>query len=639
MCGIAGILLLDHDARVAPDALAAMAAVQEHRGPDDQGLWIDAAGRVGLSHRRLSIVDLSPAGHQPMADAEGQVRVVFNGEIYNFPALRDWLEGKGYRFRSHCDTEVLLHLYRECGDAMVERLDGDFAFGLWDEPRQHLLLARDRMGVKPLYYVHLPGGFAFASELKALFRSGLLGPELDPESLYHYLTFLMVPPPRTLFRGADKLPAAGMLTLDLAGAAPRVQRHLYWEPLPGRVAVGPADLDDQLEELFRRSVAKRLMSDVPVGVLFSGGVDSTLNAAAFGEIVAPDRVRTYTVGMAGDGGYQDESDWARQQAAHLGTEHHEVHITEDDLLGVSLEMARHHDEPLSDPASVPLYFVARLARETGTIVLQAGEGADELFCGYDDYRRWIERHRRFWMPLSRLPRFAGRAGFEMLRHSRHPLRRKMADVLLRRSRGQELFLSSAVGFYENEKRGVLSPEFRRAHRALDSFDLVAPLHRRFEQACPEGSLLQRMIFIELQQRLPELLLMRIDKMTMATSVEARVPFLDRDLVDFALSVPDAYKLRDGILKEPLKRLASRSVARDRVYRPKRGFTAPIQQWFRTGLGREMRQILADDRHELGAFFDLAELERRLDGPLSTINQAFQLWIVFNFALWRRSMLP
>ena len=638
MCGIAGILSFDAAKPVDRAALRAMAAVQQHRGPDDEGLWLRQDARVGLSHRRLSIVDLSAAGHQPMADSSGEVHVVFNGEIYNFRALRTWLESRGHAFRSECDTEILVHLYRECGDAMVERLDGDFAFGIWDDRRQRLFLARDRIGVKPLYFVQRPEGLAFASEIKALFVSGLIAPELDDESLFHFLTFLMVPPPSTLFRGVAKLPAAGTLSVELGGTSPQVRRGIYWEPLPGRVEVDTDDLDGQLEELFRRSVEKRLMSDVPVGVLFSGGVDSILNAATFGDLIAPRRVRTYTVGMTGAEGYQDESDWARRQAARLGTEHHEVRMTEDDLLDVSHDLARHHDEPLSDPVCIPLYFVSKLARETGTIVLQAGEGADELFCGYDDYRRWIERYERYWRPLSHLPRAVGLAGSHLLRHSRHPIRRKMADALLRRGRGQELFLSSAVGFYEMEKRAVLSRAFHHAHRGLDSFDLVAPLHRRFDEACPNGSFLQRMTYIELRQRLPELLLMRIDKMTLATSVEARVPFLDRDLVDFGLSVPDAFKLRDGICKEPIKRLAARYVGGEAVYRPKSGFTAPIQQWLRKRIGGEMREMLATDRAELEPYFDIAELRRRLDRPFTTVNQAFQLWLVFQFALWRRSVL-
>ncbi len=638
MCGIGGIVSLGPGRPVERHALAAMAAAQRHRGPDDEGLWLRPDRRVGLSHRRLSIVDLTAAGHQPMADPKERVRVVFNGEIYNFRELRSWLRARGRRFVSDCDTEVLVHLYLECGEAMLERLDGDFAFGLWDENRQRLLLARDRIGVKPLYYLQRPDCFAFASEIEALLASGLHTAELDEESLYQFLTFLMVPPPKTLFRGVAKLPAAGWLSLEVGDGAVRQRSGRYWEPLPRPIGLDGPDLDERFAELFQRSVEKRLMSDVPVGVLFSGGVDSTLNAAAFGELTAPERVRTYTVGISPAAGYEDESGWAREQAARLGTVHHEVRIDEDDLLEASLALARHHDEPLSDPVCIPLHRVAQLARSTGTIVLQAGEGADELFCGYDDYRNWMDRYRRFWLPLSRLPRSVGRIGHGLLRRSPNPLHRKMADALLRMARGQEFFISSAVGFYESEKRAVLSPPFRGAHADLDSFDLVAPLHRRFDEACPEGSFLQRMTYIELQQRLPELLLMRIDKMTMAASVEARVPFLDRDLVDFALSVPDAFKIRDGIPKEPLKRLAAHAVDREHVYRPKRGFTAPIQHWLRHRLGDEMRRLLEEDRAELEPYFDLREVRRRLDAPMPTINQAFQLWVILQFALWRRSFL-
>jgi asparagine synthase (glutamine-hydrolysing) len=395
-------------------------------------------------------------------------------------------------------------------------------------------------------------------------------------------------------------------------------------------------VDERFEEVFRAAVAKRLMGDVPVGVLFSGGVDSTLNALAFSDLIAPGRVQTYTVGMSGAPGFEDECASARAQARRVGADHHEVRISADDLLEVAVPAASLQDEPLADPVCIPLYFVSKLARDTGTIVLQAGEGADELFCGYDDYRRWMNRHERFWRPVSHLPRAFGRLGSSLLARSRNPLRRKMAEALARHARDQEFFVSSAVGFYENDKRSVLAPDLARRLADLDSYALVEPLYRRIDEQCPDATFLQRMTFIELQHRLPELLLMRVDKMTMAHGVEARVPFLDRDVIDFALSLPDAAKLDHGITKAPLKRLAARSVGRENAYLPKRGFVAPIQGWFRGRLGESLREVLEEDRHELDQFFDRGEVRRRVDGPLDTVNQAFQLWVVFSFIQWRRA---
>lgn len=638
MCGICGIVALDPSPGFFRPILDAMVAALEHRGPDDGGSWVSDDRRVALGNRRLSIVDLGPAGHQPMANADGSVRVTFNGEIYNFAQLRGELEAKGYRFRSRCDTEVLVHLYDELGGAMVERLDGDFSFAIWDARRGRLLLARDRAGVHPLYYAELGRGFVFASEIKSLIHHPEVGREIDEASLYHYLTYLVAPPPRTLLAGVRKLPAAGVLTLELGESSLTMQTGRHWEPFPGPMEVDTNDLDGQLQELFDRSVEKRLMSDVPVGVLFSGGIDSSLNALSFQQRIEPERVRTYTVGMRDGSGAEDEAATAREVAALLGTEHHEVTIDENDLIATARALAAQQDEPVSDPVAVPLYFVTRLARETGTIVLHAGEGADELFCGYDGYRRFLRWEERLWRPLSRLPGFVSHLGFRALRGSRVPRQRKIADVLRRRALDQELFLSAAVAYYEHEKASILARGFRERLAGIDSFDVVAPLYRRLAEHHPNATMLQRMTYVELQLRLPELLLMRMDKMSMANSVEARVPFLDRDLVDFALSVPESFKLRGGVSKEPLKRMLAAHLGRERAYRPKRGFGVPIRSWFQTRLGEDLRRLLQEDRSEAERFFDVARVIARLDRGPRTVNEAFQLWVIYNLLNWRRGLI-
>lgn len=614
------------------DLLRAMADSLRHRGPDGEGFWLSDDRRVGLAHRRLAIVDLSATARQPMANKDGSVQVALNGEIYNFRELRAELEGRGYRFRSQSDTEVLVHLYDEVGDAIIERLDGDFAFGLWDDRRKRLLLARDRAGVKPLYYAEVDGQFLFASEIKALLRHAAVPREIDEESLYHYLTYLVVPAPRTLLRGVFKLPAAGVLTLDLDRGW---KTRRYWEPLPGRASLDRRDLDGQFEATFNHSVGKRLMGDVPVGVLFSGGVDSILNAACFQQLVSPKAVRTYHVAMSGAPPHADEREWARTVATKLGTEHHEVTISEGDLLAAAQTLAGQQDEPLADPVCVPLYFVTKLAKDSGTTVLHAGEGADEIFCGYENYLRFLRGESWFWRPLRRLPRFVSWLGFQTLRHTRG---RKVADVLRRRALGQELFMSGAVAYYEDQKAAILARDFRARHPGLDSFHIVGDLYRRIEQESPGASLLQKMTFIELQLRLPELLLMRADKMAMAHGVEVRVPFLDRDLLEFALSVDESFKLRDGVAKEPVKRLAARYVGREAVYRPKTGFGAPIREWFHSGLGSHMAILLEEERAEVEEHFAVSELRRRLVRGPRTVNEAFQLWVIYNLLSWRRAIL-
>jgi asparagine synthase (glutamine-hydrolysing) len=616
--------------------LTAVTDQLRHRGPDGAGTWISSDGTAGLAHRRLAILDLSEAGRQPMGNRDGRIQVTFNGEIYNYRELRRELAGKGYRFRSQTDTEVLVHLYEEVGLKMIDRLDGDFAFGLWDDRRKRLLLARDRAGTKPLYYTRLGDRFLFASEIKALLAYPDVRREIDEESLYHYLTYMVVPPPHTLFQGIMKLPAAGLLVLDVDDDKFRIRIDRYWEPLPQPSRVADADLDERFRDLFARSVEKRLMSDVPVGVLFSGGVDSTLNAASFGRAIAPDRVRTFTVGVTGTRVFHDESDFAAEMARRLGTEHHQVRISERDLLASVQTIARQQDEPLADPVCVPLYFVTRLARQTGTIVLHAGEGADEIFYGYDKYQRFLRFHQRYWQPLSRVPSLLKRPLFALMRQARGTKWRKIADSVRRSACGQQFLLSSSVAYYETEKQRVLSRDFRHRWGNIDSFDVVKADYQRLADTRPDATFLQKLTYLELQLRLPELLLMRVDKMAMLNAVEVRVPFLDRDLIDFALSVPDSFKLRGGMGKEPVKRLAAESVPRELVYRRKSGFGAPILDWFRSRLGPVMRDQLHADRGVLANWFDVDELEQRVVGQPRTWNDAFQLWVVYNFMQWRRS---
>lgn len=637
MCGILGIINIENRAPVDPQLLERMAATMTHRGPDGAGVWVQPDGQCGLAHRRLSIVDLSEAGHQPMSTPDEKIWVTFNGEIYNYPELRKDMEARGHRFRSNSDTEVILYLYREYGERFFEYLDGDFGIGLWDCEQQRLILTRDRAGVKPVYYAHVDGRFIFASEMKALLKYPGINKDIDPASFYHYLSFLVVPPVQTLVSGIAKLEAASTLTLSPSrGYQPVLEK--YWLPLP-KVESGRSfeDLDAELAELFSASVKKRLMADVPVGVLFSGGVDSTLNLCSFGELIAPERVKTFTVGMDNAGDFHDDSAIAREMAARLGSEHHEVRISEADLLSAAEKLAHLQDEPVSDPVAVPLYFVTKMAKERGVTVLQAGEGADELFCGYGNYRRFLNHHQKLWQPLSKLPRWASGLGASALSLSGSPRHRKIRDVLARRAKGQELFMSSAVAYYELEKQPILSPGLRDAMAGADSFDVIAPYYERIRRECPDASFLQQMTFIELQLRLPELLLMRADKMSMANSLEIRVPFLDRDLMDFAMRVPDAYKLRDGISKEPIKRLAAKYVSRDDIYRPKTGFGVPIQEWFKGELGDSLMDLLGADTAGSAELFDRNAIHHHLKQGPRTVNEAFQLWVIYNMLVWQRGI--
>ncbi len=642
MCGICGIIHLSPDlGPVDGRVLDRMVDTMSHRGPDGRGTYYSEDGRVSLGHRRLAIVDLSERGAQPMANEDGTVWVTFNGEIYNFPELRQSLERSGHVFRSNTDTEVLVHLYEERGESMLDALDGDFAFALWDVRRSTLLLARDPVGVKPLYFAERDGTFLFASEIKALLAHPLVKARMSPEGFYHYLTYLVVPAPHTMFEGVQKLRAGEALQIGVAG---HIRRWRYWTPAPRPARNGDHNLDEELQSLFRASVKKRLMSDVPVGLLFSGGVDSTLNSLAFRDLVAPAPVSTYNVAMQGPR-FADEGAWAAYVAEVFGLNHARVDLTEDDFLQVIEDVAWHLDEPLADPVTVAQWYVTRLARQRGMTVLHAGEGADELFCGYDVTRRFLRHNRWLWQPLCRLPRFVGALGYSALRGLQSPRGMKIADVLRRRGLGQRFYMAEAIGFYEHEKGRLLTSRFLQEMQGCDSFLQVEPVYRELAAEAPDATFIDQITYVELTTRLPELLLMRTDKMGMANSIEVRVPFLDKALVEFALAAPLAWKLRDGVSKEPLKRMVSdwtsrvlppgpTSEAKSLYYRPKSGFGAPIQDWFTSALGRDLGRRLLAARETWEPFVNVQAILDELSAGPATENRSYQLWALYTAVVWR-----
>jgi asparagine synthase (glutamine-hydrolysing) len=603
-----------------------------HRGPDDAGLWANERSDVVLAHRRLSIIDLSPAGRAPMGNEDGTVQVTFNGEIYNHLDLREDLERRGHVFRSHCDTEVLVHLYEEFGAAMVDRLVGMFAFAIWDARAQELLLARDRLGIKPLYWVDHGGRFGFASEIKALLDL-LPRREMDPVALSHYLTFVAVPPPRTLFVGVAKLPPGSTMVVRRDGPA-RPQR--YWDPLSNRSAFdgGLDDWEAEFRHRLERSVERRMMSDVPVGVFLSGGVDSSTNVALMSQHTH-DPINTFSIGFAEADGL-NEFDWARQIAERFQTNHHEVTIDQEDLWNFLPQLVFHQDEPIADPVCVPLYFVAKLAKEHGVTVVHVGEGADELLAGYPTYvtaHRYATTH---WRRLRALPQFL-RSGLSAAGGSLLPLFPSgeiQVEALHRAAQPDgQLWWGGAVAFYEAGLNRVTTPAFHGEVNGGGPRDVVAAIQ---EDATAAGArdALDRLIYQDLRLRLPELLLMRVDKLTMANAVEARVPFLDHQLVELAMSLPAHEKIQGDTGKQVLKRTVADLLPQDLIWRRKQGFSTPVSQWFRGDMGVQLEQRLRDSQiHELGW------LDREAVGKLIKIHRAgradrsFQLWNLLNLGTW------
>jgi len=625
MCGFAGAMVFEGSSfSIKEDFLVRMRDTMIHRGPDGSGAWIRSDGRIGLGHRRLSIIDLSAAAAQPMTNEDGRLQVVFNGEIYNHAEIRAELErAGGHRWRTdHSDTEVILHAFEEWGIDCVHRFRGIFAFALWDERDQVLWLVRDRIGVKPLYFSLHHGRMTFASEIKALLADPDQPRAVDEDSLYHFLSFLTVPAPNTMFAGIRKIPCGSWLKVHLNGA---IEQRQYWDVL-NSLADPREQTDGEIAEgllsELETAVQLRKVSDVPVGVFLSGGIDSSTNAALFAKGESR-TIHTFSIGYQGNlSGYRNELDFARLMARLIGASHHERLLGEEDLFNFLPRMIDLQDEPIADPVCVPVYYVSQLARDHGVTVCQVGEGADELFWGYPGWKTALRLQRLsdfpFSSPLKRLSmaglRISGRSTsfpYEWVRRGLH---------------GEPIFWGGAEAFTETHKKQLLSRRLRKKFESRSSWEAVAPLWDRFRNH-GNGSVLSWMSYLDLNLRLPELLLMRVDKMSMGASLEAREPFLDHVLVERAFNIPESVKTRNGELKYILKRAVKEIVPDSILNRPKQGFGIPTHDWFRGRLGLRIRQEL-DSFCSTTDFFDRNAVNRILDS-----GRAPQAWYLFNFALW------
>jgi asparagine synthase (glutamine-hydrolysing) len=497
-----------------------------------------------------------------------------------------------------------------------------FALAIWDGRSRELWLARDRLGIKPLFWSREGGRLAFGSEIKAILSDPSHPRRVDPEAVYHYLSFLTAPAPLTFFTGIRKLAAGSWLRVDEDG---RSEERAWWDPWDNVEPILGASDEELAERVLaelRTSVELRKMSDVPVGIFLSGGIDSSTNAALFaaGE---SQQVRTFSIAYDADyASYPSELPYARSMAERIGADHHERIISLDDVLGFLPEMVRLQDEPIADPVSVPLYYVSELARRNDVIVCQAGEGADELFWGYPSWRTHLRLQRADDLPV---PAFAKRAGLAALAAAGRE-RSRPYEFLRRGAEGVPVFWGGAEAFTETQKRRLLGPELRGAVGDLTSWDALAPIRARFEDAAWEQSHLNWMTYLDLRLRLPELLLARIDRMSMGVGVEVRVPFLDHKLVELALAIPTAAKTRDGELKHVLKRAVRGVIPDELIDRPKQGFRLPVDEWFLERLGDTARAEVAAFADESG-LIDGAEAARVLAEPRR------DAWYLLNLALW------
>jgi asparagine synthase (glutamine-hydrolysing) len=660
MCGIVGLLSYG-GGTVDRTVLGRMRDAMAHRGPDGADLWMSADRTVGLGHRRLSIVDLNVAATQPMRNEDGSVVITFNGEIYNHAKLRPLLVARGHQFRTdHSDTEVLVHGYEEWGlDGLLERIEGDYAFGIWDERNGSLSLARDRIGVKPLYFSYIKGCFVFASEMKAVVQHPDFSPEIEPYAMYHYLSFLTTPAPLTMMRGIYKLPAGCSLTVSRSGEA-RMAR--YWDAVPGQ-GIDPSETsnlsDGALEEFYvsgirdrlHASVEKRMMSDVPMGVFLSGGVDSSTNVALMSQFSSRP-VETFTIGFS-DYQHLNEFDSANQIARQFGTNHHEISIKKKDMIDYLPKMIHSQDEPIADWVCIPLYFVSKLAHDNGMKVVQVGEGSDEQFCGYSGYMAYLKMYHKYWAPFRKyLPQPAQRlaAGTANLLSGMHPKLPVYADIIDRAARSREHFWSGAMVFPDIMKSqlvdlngiaamqdvrhpnvaGLLDPEYLK----LDSFNIVRSFMDPLDSKFPGSDPLTRMIHSEFRLRLPELLLMRVDKIGMSESLEARVPFLDHKLVEFSMDIPEDWKTRGGEPKYLLKKAVEGLIPDNIIYRKKMGFGAPMADWMRSDFGHAIRaSVLASGLLRRG-LLNVRYIEKLFDWHFKgRMDTSLYLWAIYNLTAW------
>ncbi len=628
MCGIAGILSLAPDRPIEAGELATLAEPLAHRGPDDEGRYVDPQRRCGLAFRRLAIIDLA-GGRQPLANEDETAWVVFNGEIYNFPALRRELEARGHRFRTHSDTETIVHLYEEHGAGCLERLHGMFALALWDARRGTLLLARDRFGKKPLTYVTHAGRLYFASEAKALLALPGLPRELDPRSLHRYLLFQYVPAPHSIFRGFRQLPPGYRVTWTAgrpAAAAPEPYYRLAPAPFRGTYA----DARAQLGPLLTAAVEKRLIADVPLGAFLSGGIDSSIVVGLMRRLgVAP--LRTFTIGFP-DARY-DETAYARQVARHFASEHHE-HIVTPAAREVLDTLAYHFDEPLADSSAIPTYYVSRYTRQSVTVAL-TGDGGDEAFGGYDRYRA-----ARIAARADALPRFlrallAGAAG--LLPHHRPRTWTNRAYRFLRGLAGTpaERYRAWVQIFAPETLAALYRPAVAAALAPREPLDWFAELY----DGAP-GNAAERAARADYASYLPYDLLTKVDRASMACSLECRCPFLDHVLVEFALSLPTAWRVDARGGKRILKDWARDLLPPDVLTRGKMGFGVPVGAWFRGELADLLRGTVLAPDGLCARMFDAARLRAFTEAHISgRSNHEHPLWSLLMLERWFRRWRP
>jgi asparagine synthase (glutamine-hydrolysing) len=624
MCGIAGVV---HHAGAADGRLVeAMCERIVHRGPDARGVHV--AGQAGLGVQRLAIIDVA-GGHQPLFSEDGQVSVVMNGEIYNFADLRDRLRERGHTFSSGSDAEVLVHLYEDHGDELVQHLRGMFAFGLWDARRQRLLLGRDRVGKKPLFYMARGSRLVFASEMWALLADPSVDTTIDPRAIDAYLALKYVPHPLSVFAAVRKLPPASLLAFDAAGV--RVDRYWKLGYQPKLEGIDETEAAELLREHLADATRVRLMSEVPLGALLSGGIDSSA-VVAFMAREMSEPVKTFSIAF-GESDY-DEAPFARMLAERYGTHHHEFRV-EPDAVSILPRLARHYGEPFADPSAIPSFYLAEVTGRHVTVALN-GDGGDEAFAGYGRYARMARLLRLRRAPQPVLAAVGGLGRMIGSQAAEEDLRTRVALLGRSLTAGEALVYGDSVHAFDARRRErLLSSEFldELGEWRAESFVEEAWAASQSEDA------VDRMLAVDMETYLPGDLLVKMDIATMAHSVEARSPFLDHHLLEFAARLPGELKLRNGGGKRVLKAALRDILPAEILERPKMGFGVPLKHWFRGELSGLPRELLLDPGARCRDYLDGGEIERLLaEHAAGSYDHSFRIWSLIQLETWHREVL-
>jgi asparagine synthase (glutamine-hydrolysing) len=625
VCGICGKLALDREARVSPELLKSMADTIYHRGPDDEGFYL--SGPVGLGFRRLSIIDLN-TGHQPISNEDGTVWIVFNGEIYNYQELREFLLSKGHKFSSKTDTEVIVHLYEEFGEACVEKLRGMFGFAIWDERQKSLFLARDRVGIKPLYYWLSDKALVFGSEIKAILADPEVKAEVDPRLIDRFLSFYYVPGEETLLKNVRKLaPGSTMLVKD-GKASIKQYWDLHFEP--SQISLEQAE--KQLIELFDECVRMHMIADVPVGFLLSGGVDSTaMLGFAVGKTDRP--LSSFTLGFS-DPGVVDERPYAQLAAKRYNANHHEMTISSKEFADFMPQFSWHMEEPCCEPQAVALYYVSRMAKEFVKVLI-SGEGGDEAFAGYSVYRNmlWLERVKSAIGPLKG-PMASGISLLNQFvkskRMAKYPSLMELPLESYYYSR-----TSGPASFFNSHGAELYSKDF--ASQVNKQFS-VNPATRCLSSGAGGNSPVNRMLYVDTKTSLPDDLLLKADKMTMANSIELRVPLLDHKLLEFAAALPQNFKVNGFTTKYLAKVALKDRLPKEILERKKVGFPVPYDTWMRTELKGWVREVLLDRESIARGYFDRQCIENLIADDVRTQRYPKEILSLVALELWHRNFL-